>query len=77
MSWLDALTLETVIVNTTYGEVYKGVKSAVQDDCIVLRDAQLVREDGKLSHPIDGPYAIPREKVGGINMVVHVAPENA
>jgi hypothetical protein len=36
--WLDALTLETVIVHTDSAS-FKGLKAAVHDDCIVLRDA--------------------------------------
>jgi hypothetical protein len=43
MTWLDDLTLDTVIVHTTDGPSLKGLKQAVHDDCIVLRDVSCLR----------------------------------
>ena len=68
MTWLDDLTLNTIIVNTTYGEAYRGLKSSVYDDCIVLREARLLQEEG-ISSPIQGEYVIPRDKVAGIQLL--------
>lgn len=60
MTWLDALTLETVIVHTTHGPSLKGLKAAVHDDCIVLREA-LILEDSATK--LNGDVVIPRERV--------------
>ena len=62
MTWLDELTLETVIVSTTDdGPSIKGLKRAVHDDGIVLTQAALL-EDDALS-VLNGDVFIPREKV--------------
>lgn len=62
MAWLDALTLETVIVHTTdNGPSVKGVKAAVHDDCLVLKDAMVLEPNG--STMLNGELVIPREKV--------------
>lgn len=68
MTWLDDLTLETVIVNTTDGMSYRGLKSSVYDDCLVLKEARLMQAEG-ISSPIVGEYVIPREKVAGIQLL--------
>lgn len=68
MTWLDDVTFETVIVNTTYGEAFRGLLASCYDDCLVLREARLLQGDG-LSEVIEGPYVIPREMVGGIQML--------
>lgn len=60
MAWLDALTLSTVIVHTQYGMSFKGLKQAVYDDCIVLRDAMVLDEGADL---LDGQVIVPREAV--------------
>ena len=62
MTWLDDLTLDTVIVHTTDGMSFKGIKSTVYDDALVLRDARMLEADG-ISSIIDGEVAVPREKV--------------
>lgn len=67
-TWLAALTLETVIVTTTFGESFKGIKSAVHDDCIVLREAMLLADD-ETAHVLGGEIVIPREKLGFIQLV--------
>ena len=62
MSWLAALTLETVIVHMTDdGPSVKGVKAAVYDDCLVLRDAFVLEPEGGTM--LNGELVIPREKV--------------
>ena len=60
MAWLEDLTLETVIVHTTHGPSLKGLKTAVHDDCIVLRDALVLEDAATL---IAGEVVIPRERV--------------
>lgn len=68
MTWLDDLTLETVIVHTTDGMSFKGVKSSVYDDALVLRDARMLEGDG-MSSVINGEVAIPRERVHFLQLV--------
>ena len=63
MTWLDALTFDTVIVHQKDGPSLKGVRSAVHDDCVVLRDV-LVLLEGDAPHQLDGVIAVPRENVG-------------
>jgi hypothetical protein len=62
LTWLDELTLETVIVHTTEGLSFKGLKSSVYDDCIVLSHARLLQDDG-ITSLLEGEVPIPREKV--------------
>jgi hypothetical protein len=64
--WLDALTLETVIVHTDSAS-FKGLKAAVHDDCIVLRDALLLEPEAQTL--IDGQIVIPREQVQYLQIV--------
>jgi hypothetical protein len=45
MTWLDAVTLETVVVHLDNGPSMKGLKQTVHDDCLVLRDALVFHED--------------------------------
>lgn len=62
MTWLDDLTLATVIVHTTDdGPSIKGLRAAVHDDCLVLRDAMVLEPEGQTM--LNGEIAIPREKV--------------
>lgn len=62
MTWLDALTLETVIVHLTDdGPSIKGLKRAIHDDGIVLAQA-VVLEDESVS-VLNGDVFVPREKV--------------
>lgn len=61
MTWLDALILETVIVHTTHGPSVKGLKAAVHDDCIVLRDALILEPEAQ--ELLDGLIVVPRDRV--------------
>lgn len=62
MTWLDDITLETVIVHfTDNGPSIKGLKAAVHDDCLILRDALVL--DTEASTLLDGDFVIPRERV--------------
>lgn len=67
MTWLDSLTLETVIVHTTDGMSIKGLKSVVHDDCLVLRDAMLVEPEAQTV--LGGDLVIPREKVAFMQLI--------
>ena len=66
-SWLDEVEMSTVIVVTTNGESFKGLKRAVYDDCIVLRDVMLLEENSTAM--INGDFVIPRDKVLGIQLI--------
>lgn len=68
MTWLDALVLETVIVHTTDGMSFKGLKSTVYDDALVLREARVLQDEG-LSTVLNGEVAIPRERVHFIQLL--------
>lgn len=62
MTWLDDLTLDTVIVTTTGdGPSLKGLKRAVYDDGIVLSQAAMLEADALVV--LDGDVFVPREKV--------------
>lgn len=62
MTWLDDLTLATVIVHTTGdGPSLKGLRAAVYDDGIVLREAVVLEQDSV--NVLDGEVFVPREKV--------------
>jgi hypothetical protein len=71
MTWLDAVTLETVIVHTRDGMSLKGLKSSVYDDSIVLKEARVLEAEG-LSSLINGEVVIPREQVHFIQIVSDV-----
>jgi hypothetical protein len=62
MTWLDALTFSTVIVHTKNGMSFKGIKQTVYDDCLMLRDARVLEDEG-MSRVLNGEVAIPRENV--------------
>jgi hypothetical protein len=62
VTWLDDVTLETVIVHTVdNGPSLKAAKLAVFDDCLVLRDAMLLEPEG--TEMLNGEIVVPREKV--------------
>jgi hypothetical protein len=73
LTWLDGLTLETIVVHTKAGSSLKGLKLAVFDDCIVLRDAMLLEEAGPVM--LDGEIPIPRESVDFMQNIRHVEPQ--
>lgn len=66
MTWLDALTMETVVVHTTDGTSLKGVRSAVHDDCLVLRDVIVLGEEDAV---LNGEIVVPRERVSFMQLV--------
>lgn len=68
MTWLDDLTLETVIVHTRDGMSFKGLKSSVYDDSLVLKEARILEDEG-MSSIINGEIAIPRERVHFIQLL--------
>lgn len=61
-TWLDDLTLQTVLVHTTNDMTFRGLKSSVYDDCIVLREARVL-ETESISAVLEGEVVIPREQV--------------
>jgi hypothetical protein len=62
MTWLDAVSLETVLVHLDNGPSMKGLKQTVHDDCLVLRDALVFHEEDA-PQQLDGLIVIPRERV--------------
>lgn len=68
MTWLDDLTLDTVIVHTTEGMTFKGLKSSVYDDSMVLREVRVLQEDGA-TEQLNGDIAIPRERVHFVQLL--------
>lgn len=68
MTWLDDLTLETVVVHTRDGMSLKGLKSTVYEDCLVLREARVLEDEG-MTRVLDGEIAIPREQVHFLQIV--------
>jgi hypothetical protein len=67
VTWLDALTLETVIVHTRTGASIKGLRAAVHDDCIVLREAMVLEPESQVL--VDGELVVPRENVDFMQLV--------
>ena len=67
MTWLDAVTLDTVIVLTTDDVSFKGLRRAVHDDCIVLHEAMVLETDATVV--LNGDVVIPREKVLAVQLV--------
>jgi hypothetical protein len=68
MTWLDDLTLETVIVHTTYDMSFRGLKASVYDDCLVLMEARVLEDEG-MSKIIIGEVVIPRDRVHWLQVV--------
>ncbi len=70
MAWLDDVTLSTVIVHTTHGASFKGLKQAVHEDCLVLRDAMLLEDAGpQAPQVLKGLIVIPREHVDFMQLI--------
>lgn len=67
MTWLDAVTMDTVIVLTTDDVSFKGLRRAVHDDCIVLHEALVLGEDA--ATVLNGDVVIPRERVLAVQLV--------
>jgi hypothetical protein len=72
MTWLDALTLETVTVHTKDGPSLKGLKVAVHDDCLVLRDVMVLEPEGGTL--LKGDVVVPREQVFWMQLAPNGAP---
>ena len=71
MSWLDDLTLDTVVVHTKTGTSIKGLKRAVYSDGIVLKDASILEEEGIVT--LDGDQFVPRENVNFMQLIPNEA----
>lgn len=59
MTWLDDVTMDTIIVHLDGAPSVKGLSAAVHDDCLLMRDA-VVLDDASL---LGGDLIIPRERV--------------
>lgn len=68
MTWLDDLTLDTVIVHTRDGMSFRGLKSSVYDDCLVLKEARVLEDEG-VSKILNGEIVIPRDRVHFLQLV--------
>ncbi len=69
MTWLDALTFDTVVVHQVEQlPSLKATLTVVHDDCLVLRDV-LVMWDTDAPQQLQGLYIVPREKVMGIQIL--------
>lgn len=68
MTWLDDVTLETVIVHTRDGMSLKGLKASVYDDCLVLKEARVLEDEG-VSSVLNGEVVVPRERVHFIQRI--------
>lgn len=73
MTWLADVTLETVIVHTTDGQSFKGLKQTVYDDSLILTDARVLEAEG-MSSVINGEAVIPRDRV---HWIQRLPPESA
>lgn len=62
MTWLDDVTLETVVVHVDNGPSMRGLKQTVHDDCLIVRDA-LVFHENDAPQQLDGLLVIPRERI--------------
>lgn len=62
MTWLDEVTLETVVVHVDNGPSMRGLKQTVHDDCLIVRDA-LVFHENDAPQQLDGLLVIPRERI--------------
>lgn len=60
MTWLQDLTLDTVIAHTTHGPSIKGLCVAAHDDCLVLRKAMALEDPPVM---LNGDVVIPRERL--------------
>ena len=67
MTWLDNLTLQTVLVHQRDGLSIRGLKAAVYDDCIALREAMIIDQDSQ--EMLQGLIVIPRENVSFIQVI--------
>jgi hypothetical protein len=68
VTWLDDLTLNTVIVHTRGGSSFRGLKRGVYDDALLLWQAAILEDEGRVTM-LDGDVVIPREQVHFIQAV--------
>jgi hypothetical protein len=66
-AWLADLTFQTVIVHTKAGTSVKGLRAAVYEDCIVLRDAMVLEPEAQVL--LDGEVTVPRENVDFMQII--------
>lgn len=57
----------TVLVNLTTGRAFRGVLFEVRGDLLVLRNAELINEDGVV--PVEGSVVLERRLVEFIQVV--------
>lgn len=62
MTWLDDVTLNTVLVHVEGGPSMKGLIGAVHDDCLVLKEV-LVLHETDAPEQLAGIQVVPRERV--------------
>lgn len=68
MTWLDDLQLNTVIVERADAPSLRGLKVAVYDDGILLR--QVAVDDGQAGWvSIDGEHFTPKAQVVGVQLL--------
>jgi hypothetical protein len=67
LTWLDEVTLSTVVVHTKDGTSIKGLKRAIHDDGLVLSDAFLLEQEGAIQ--LDGLQFVPRENVNFMQLI--------
>jgi hypothetical protein len=67
LTWLDDLAFETVVVHLKDGTSIKGLRGAVHDDGLLLREACLLEEAGVVM--LDSDPWIPRENVSWMQVV--------
>jgi hypothetical protein len=66
VTWLDDLTLETVIVHVNDGPSLKGLKQAVYGDGLLLRDVMTLEDPPAM---LNGVVFVPRERVVLLQLV--------
>lgn len=66
MTWLDDLTLNTVIVHLDGLPSVRGIKRAVYDDGILLRDAHTLEDPPQM---LNGDFFAPRERFLGMQII--------
>jgi hypothetical protein len=68
MTWLDDLQLNTVILERKDGPSLRGIKQAVYDDGVLLRDVAADYEDtGWVT--LEGEHFTPRGNIIGIQIM--------
>lgn len=68
MTWLDSVTMNTVLVERDTGPSLRGLIAAVHDDCLVLREVLVLNEQDE-PEQLNGLLLVPRERVVGIQLL--------